>query len=455
MFVPGNPVAKAAPINKMPYLAKNLCRRSFFDADKTLLFIINVRYDKFLNIVFVIDKLNQYAMRSSASTTIFAFLLAFIFQANAPVFGQEGYVITGITKGINSGTIRMFADDRLVSVADSATIAEGKFVMKGKIGSPERRIFTITPGNWTFRALVEDAVITFTLDTMGALNGKYYGGFPIIQRFKETGSEIADVDDRFKKETNQAYDISTLSSLFQALSATKTDIAAANLKHSIDSVGKFALTKQKAWIENYINHYPASIAGVYVFSEYWSFLNELKPSRLSSDLQSVLDQFSGAAKTSVFYQRLATEVTKLRNKETDHMAPDFTLQQRDKAKFTLSSTRGKVTMIDFWASWCVPCRAAIPHWKKVYAKYHPKGFNIVSIADDQNRNDWIRALDKEQMPWVQVIDEFPVKRSTGKITDLFSIRSIPFYVLLNKEGKVILASADDDMMAKKIEEFLQ
>jgi thiol-disulfide isomerase/thioredoxin len=64
-------------------------------------------------------------------------------------------------------------------------------------------------------------------------------------------------------------------------------------------------------------------------------------------------------------------------------------------------------VIDFWASWCAPCRAQIPGLKTLYAKYHQKGFDIVSVSGDREWNAWQRALQIENMPWTQVIDEFP------------------------------------------------
>jgi peroxiredoxin len=141
--------------------------------------------------------------------------------------------------------------------------------------------------------------------------------------------------------------------------------------------------------------------------------------------------------------------------QVSKLAPDFTLPKRDKNKFRLSTTRGSIVMLDFWASWCVPCRKGIPNWKKVYAKYHHKGFNIISVSNDRNWNDWVRALDQEKMPWTQVIDEFPSKGSLAKVGELYAVGSMPFFVLLDEKGKVILASGDENIVTKKIEEILK
>jgi thiol-disulfide isomerase/thioredoxin len=408
-------------------------------------------------------------MTKLSGTVICAFLLLFIMQANAQGDGRglvikstvhranvmqanaqdngPGFVIRGTIHGVNSGVVRMYPIT-MEGALDSAVITDGKFVMQGKTGLPERMVFKITPGNWSFQAFLENTVMTFDIDTTGAMH-QYVGknDLPIIWEIKQTGSKIADDYTRYQRETGWTYGLS----LYKKLKLTKSSTDAASIKNEMDSVMKLMPAKQKAWVENYINQNPESITGVYI-------LNELYHSSLSGApanyLRSLIGQFSGQAKASVYYHDLIQATANLGDLAVNSLAPDFTLQKRDKTKFTLSTTRGRYTMVDFWASWCVPCRKAIPNWKKVYAKYHPKGLNIVSVSNDENWKDWLPALDKEKMPWVQLIDEYPSARSTAKVANLYRVASLPYYVLLDKEGKVLLASGDEEAINKKIEEVL-
>jgi thiol-disulfide isomerase/thioredoxin len=114
------------------------------------------------------------------------------------------------------------------------------------------------------------------------------------------------------------------------------------------------------------------------------------------DQEGMLKKFIGHARSS-YYQSVGL-ACKLMAVQPRSEAPDFTLLKRDSSRFTLSSTRGRYIMIDFWASWCNPCRRAIPHRKKVNEKYHDKGFDMVSVSIDALWSDWFKALDKEQIP---------------------------------------------------------
>ena len=97
----------------------------------------------------------------------------------------------------------------------------------------------------------------------------------------------------------------------------------------------------------------------------------------------------------------------------------------------LESLRGKVVLVDFWASWCRPCRMEIPNFKKMYDAYHQAGFEIYSVSVDNDVMAWKRALEQEKMPWPNVRDDQKV------YSTLFNVASIPFTILIDKEGKIV------------------
>ena len=119
--------------------------------------------------------------------------------------------------------------------------------------------------------------------------------------------------------------------------------------------------------------------------------------------------------------------------------------------FALSQLRGKYVLIDFWAAWCRPCRMENPAVKKVYDKYHRKGFEILGVSLDQSREAWVGAIQADGLPWKHVSD---LGYWNNAAAQEYGGSSIPFTVLLDREGKVIAKGLRaHDLEAKLAEIF--
>lgn len=385
-------------------------------------------------------------------------LLAFVNAKKAD--GPATYTINGTLKGIPSGKIYLMQGsftDRTSKAIDSAMISNGKFQLKGKLASAQNMSLKVEPGNWSIGLFVEDGTVDIKADTAGSKHYDYtaygMGKFAVVNNIQETGSPNYDdikayEDNPGQKQFDPAF--AELNKKFKAVQGKDID-AEYRVRDQMDSVGR----KLKAWqfktISAYVDKKPSAVAGA---SMYYSLF------RASSDvpyaeLDGMLKKFTGAAKASPYYDSLNESRKMLAAVQPGAVAPDFTLLKRDSSKFTLSSMRGKYVMIDFWASWCHPCRQAIPHWKSVYTKYHDKGFDILSVSDDSQWKLWKAAMDVEKMPWNQVCDEFPVKNMPAKVGSLYMTHYIPFYVLLDKEGKILVYSGDEAKIDKKLEEIFE
>jgi thiol-disulfide isomerase/thioredoxin len=159
------------------------------------------------------------------------------------------------------------------------------------------------------------------------------------------------------------------------------------------------------------------------------------------------------AVNSFYGQELNKMLAKLRAIEVGYMAPDFTLPDSSgKKKITLSSFRGKYVLIDFWASWCGPCKAEIPFLKQAYTKYQNKGFEIVSVSLDDKKPNWLAALNQYQMPWVHISD---VKGFNSVVNELYHVPAIPKTLLLDQTGKIIAKDLRGPALDKKLDELLK
>lgn len=147
-------------------------------------------------------------------------------------------------------------------------------------------------------------------------------------------------------------------------------------------------------------------------------------------------------------QKMASKLASVGNK-----APEFSAMTPEGNELALSETLGKYTIIDFWASWCKPCRMENPNVVSVYRKYHDKGLNIISVSLDRpgQKERWIRAIEKDEMDWHHVSNlqywQDPIPRSYG-------VRAIPATYLLDKDGVIIAKDLRGRALGQKMKELL-
>jgi len=132
-------------------------------------------------------------------------------------------------------------------------------------------------------------------------------------------------------------------------------------------------------------------------------------------------------------------------------APEINLASPEGANIKLSSLKGKIVLIDFWASWCGPCRRESPEMVKIYKEYHDKGFEIYSVSLDKERSSWLKAIEDDGLNWIHVSD---LRYWSSVAAKEYGVGSIPFTVLLDKEGKIMATGLrGSDLEAKLAEIF--
>jgi len=152
------------------------------------------------------------------------------------------------------------------------------------------------------------------------------------------------------------------------------------------------------------------------------------------ELDSLTNSLSPELANYQYTQNLTKRIAVLKTLQPGMAAPDFTQNDKDGNPIKLSDFKGKVVLVDFWASWCGPCRRANPTVVAMYKKYNNKGFTVFGVSMDNNREKWLAAIEADGLTWSQVSTLEGWANPVGK---LYGVNSIPHAVLINRDGTII------------------
>ena len=164
--------------------------------------------------------------------------------------------------------------------------------------------------------------------------------------------------------------------------------------------------------------------------------------------EQYLDKY-GAEETQQIVN-LRTNVNKLKSLVIGGEAPDFSMKTPEGESMKLSDLRGKIVMVDFWASWCGPCRRENPNVVALYNKYNEKGFEILGVSLDRTKKPWLQAIEKDGLTWHHVSD---LKGWKNEVAQMYNVTSIPQTLLLDQEGKIIARNLRGEALAQRLAEI--
>ena len=339
----------------------------------------------------------------------------------------DGFVIKGQIKGKESGEVKLmkYADGKWVA-EDSAKIEKGKFVLKGKTALPELRLISMGTQTPIAQFFAENGSITVDAN-IDSLAQTVVKGSKSNDEFTVLTKEIQNI----AKETQglqQRYTEAMQSGNDEGMKKAQIDYEA-------------MMGNQKVYAKNFIREHPkSSVSPLVVLMQ---FAQEIS----AHDIDTLVAFLDPTVRTSVYVTELKKLADKMRITEVGAIAPDFTLNTPEGTPFTLSSLRGKIVLIDFWASWCVPCRKENPNVVAVFSKYKDKGFDILGVSLDREKDPWIKAISDDQLAWHQVWD---LKSGQNEVAVKYNVQAIPLSLLLDKEGKIIAKNLRGEDLAKKL-----
>jgi len=179
--------------------------------------------------------------------------------------------------------------------------------------------------------------------------------------------------------------------------------------------------------------------------------NFLNPDTDLPLLQDVAKRFEGVKPTPKLAEAFIGQIKRIKGIAVGDEAPDFTLNDPEGKPVTLSSLRGKFVLIDFWASWCGPCRMENPNVVRMYDKFKSKGFDIYGVSLDKEANAWKAAIKKDNLTWIHGSD---LKFWNSVVAQTYGVSAIPATYLLDKDGKVIAKNLRGSALEAKLTELL-
>lgn len=196
---------------------------------------------------------------------------------------------------------------------------------------------------------------------------------------------------------------------------------------------------QRKEITELIASNPKSLTVATLASQYTA--PEMTPDAISK----FLSQFDkGVIAQSFYLKELQNKLAKVSQLEVGQQAPDFTIKGADQKAIKLSDFKGKYVLLDFWASWCGPCRREMPHVKAAYEQFKGNNFQVVAVSIDIDAAAWKKALEEDNMPFVHALD-VKGKQSVG---DLYMVRAIPTNFLIDSTGKIIAKNLRGEELSK-------
>lgn len=359
------------------------------------------------------------------------------------------YEITGNIKGIKSGLVYLEKQDPMgmgVKTIDTVKIIDGKFEIKGKTTEPEICFIQIDKVNGKVPFILEGGEIEMQVDKDSLFKSKLSGTYSNdeFSKFNEETNKLQ------KKVQKKAMD-------FQMKNMAKMNEAQKNK----DTVAMNSLRKQYELIQkditDYTFDYPKTHSKSYIsvlivqamFNNSKFKVKEIET--VYNSLDESLKKTKPGKKVKENIDNLKKQMNAKAKIAVGIVAPDFKAPTPDGKLVSLKESLGKVTLIDFWASWCQPCRQENPNVVALYAELHCKGLNIISVSLDNDATKWKEAIAKDKLTWTNVSN---LKQMKDPIAEQYGIQQIPTTFLLDATGKIVAIDLRGDGLKAKINELL-
>ncbi|HEX8576568.1 MAG TPA: TlpA disulfide reductase family protein [Flavobacterium sp.] len=364
------------------------------------------------------------------------FLLSvFLFAFN--LIGK--FTISGNSKGFENGTkiyLEKPDDKKGFIIVDSTQINAGKFSFKGAAPEPSVHFITIRGIKEKLAFILEEGKITVSVDKDSIVKGKV------------TGTKNNEDLHNFKTKALLIQD-KLLS--FQELNTKKmTDAKAANDTIVINQLIKEFTALQSKLTSlpvDFLSFNPKSFVSVLLVD---AMFND--PSNSVEQIKTAYNSLDISLKNTTLGKSIYNKTQKVSAFEIGGKVPDFSAPNPEGKIISLKQSLGKVTIIDFWASWCGPCRQENPNVVAVYKEFKDKGLTIIGVSLDKDGDKWKEAIAKDNLTWIHVSN---LQFWQDPIATLYNIKSIPATFIVDANGVIVAKNVRGSDLRRKISTLLK
>ena len=346
--------------------------------------------------------------------------------------GNQGYTVTGTIEGATDGdtVFLQTVEGRQLVKLDSAVITNGTFTFKGTQDTAANRYLTYSPAG------AEGMIMDFFLEN-GKINIKLNG-----KSSSATGTANNDIYQAIRTQLNE------LDSQMENIYTSMTDTALTDQQREAKGKEMSALeSKMMEVAKAGISQNITNAVGVHLLKSNYYYLDV-------KELDPLMPQIPATYSNDATIIRIKENVEKMKATAVGQKFTDFEMQTPEGKTVKLSDYvgKGKTVLVDFWASWCGPCRREMPNLVETYAKYKGKNFEIVGVSLDQDGAAWKEAIKKLDMTWPQMSD---LKFWQSEGAQLYAVNSIPHTVLIDGSGKIIARGLHGEELQAKIAEAVK
>ncbi len=340
--------------------------------------------------------------------------------------------VKGSVEGLDSGWVEYILPSAETNKFDSAEIKNGKFEFTKKVNEPEFVVLRLAGRQGEEMAFFADpgtVEVKGHGDSMWAANvtaGKSQETFKVIEGtlrgIMEQGQPLYPA----YMQAQQEQDMETLKQIEAQMMMLQ--------EQARDTAVKFAMANNNSVIAPYLGM-------IYLAND---------PS-MELQLKKLYDTLSSGVKNTYFAKQINERIASTTSTSVGAIAPEITMNDPQGNPVSLSSLRGQYVLLDFWASWCAPCREENPNVVNAFNQYKDKGFTVFGVSLDRDKDKWLKAVETDKLAWTHVSD---LKYWNNEAAKLYGVQAIPANYLLDKEGRIIAKNLRGAALTAKLAEVM-